>query len=104
MSSDLFFVALGYNYKTRTDMSTYSRSFLSGFSLGAGINLRRFNVSLALCQVKRRFFLRIDFTSIAMAYVRPNTKHRKNVFCAPVPSGRRVDIAPANIITGKCMR
>ena len=48
--SDRFFVALGYNYKTRTDMSTYSRSFLSGFSLGAGINLRRFNVWLAFAQ------------------------------------------------------
>ena len=48
--SDRFFVALGYNYKTRTDMSTYSRNFLSGFSLGAGINLRRFNVGLAFAQ------------------------------------------------------
>jgi len=48
--SDRFFVALGYNYKTRTDMSTYSRSFLSGFSLGAGLNLRRCNVSLAFAQ------------------------------------------------------
>lgn len=48
--SDRFFVALGYNYKTRTDMSTYSRSFISGFSLAAGLNLRRFNVSLAFAQ------------------------------------------------------
>lgn len=48
--SDRFFVALGYNYKTRTDMGTYSRSLVSGFSLGAGMNLRRFNVSLALAQ------------------------------------------------------
>ena len=48
--SDRYFVALGYNYKTRTDMSTYNRSFLSGFSLGAGINLRRFNVSMAFAQ------------------------------------------------------
>lgn len=48
--SERFYVALGYNYKTRTDMSTYSRSFVSGFSLGAGMNLRRFNVGLALGQ------------------------------------------------------
>lgn len=48
--SERFFVALGYNYKTRTDMSTYARNFLSGFSLGAGLNLRRFNVGLALAQ------------------------------------------------------
>ncbi|WP_304472576.1 type IX secretion system protein PorQ, partial [uncultured Muribaculum sp.] len=33
--SDKFYVGVGYNYKTRTDMSTYSRSFLSGFSLSA---------------------------------------------------------------------
>ncbi len=48
--SDRFYVALGYNYKTRTDMSTYSRSFVSGFSLAAGMNLRRFNVGIALAQ------------------------------------------------------
>lgn len=48
--SDRFYVALGYNYKTRTDMSTYSRSFVSGFSLAAGLNLRRFNVGVALAQ------------------------------------------------------
>lgn len=48
--SERFFVALGYNYKTRTDMSTYSRSFLSGFSLAAGLNLRRFNVAIAFAQ------------------------------------------------------
>lgn len=48
--NDRFFIALGYNYKTRTDMSTYSRSFVSGFSLAAGMNLRRFNVAVALGQ------------------------------------------------------
>lgn len=48
--NERFYVALGYNYKTRTDMSTYSRSFLSGFSLGAGMNMRRFNVGLAFAQ------------------------------------------------------
>lgn len=48
--NDRFFIALGYNYKTRTDMSTYKRSFLSGFSLGAGMNTRRFNVALAFAQ------------------------------------------------------
>lgn len=48
--SDRFFVALGYNYKTRTDMSTYKRSFLSGFSLAAGMNVSRFNFSMAFGQ------------------------------------------------------
>lgn len=50
ISSERFYLSLGYNYKTRTDMSTYSRSFLSGFSLGAGLNARRFRVALALAQ------------------------------------------------------
>lgn len=48
--SERFYVALGYNYKSRTDMSTYKRSFVSGFSLAAGLNLRRFNVGLAIAQ------------------------------------------------------
>lgn len=48
--SDRFFVSLGYNYKTRTDMSTYKRSFLSGFSLAAGMNVNRFNFSVAFGQ------------------------------------------------------
>lgn len=48
--SDKFYISLAYNYKTRTDMSTYSRSFISGFSLGAGINVKRFGVGLAFSQ------------------------------------------------------
>ncbi len=48
--SDRFYVALGYNYKTRTDMNTYSRSFLSGFSLGAGLNMSKFGLGIALAQ------------------------------------------------------
>lgn len=48
--SDKFNVSLGYNYKTRTDMSTYSRSFLSGFSIGAGMNVRSFSFGIAMAQ------------------------------------------------------
>lgn len=48
--NDKFYVSLGYNYKMRTDMSTYSRSFISGFSLGAGMNFDRFNFGLAFSQ------------------------------------------------------
>ncbi len=48
--SDKFYVGVGYNYKTRTDMSTYSRSFLSGFSLSAGLNVRRFGLGVAFAQ------------------------------------------------------
>ena len=45
--SDKFYAALAYNYKTRTDMSAYSRNFLSGFSIGMGLRVKSFRVSLA---------------------------------------------------------
>lgn len=48
--SDRFHICLGYNYKTRTDMSTYSRSFFSGWSIGAGLTLPSFGVGIALAQ------------------------------------------------------
>lgn len=48
--NDKFYVALGYNYKTRTDMNTYARSFVSGFSLGAGLNVNKFSLGIALSQ------------------------------------------------------
>lgn len=48
--SERFHLGLGYNYKTRTDMSTYSRNILSGFSICAGINVRKFGVDVALSQ------------------------------------------------------
>lgn len=41
------YAALAYNYKTRTDMSTYSRNFLSGFSIGLGFKVKSFSVSAA---------------------------------------------------------
>lgn len=50
ISSPNWYIGLGYNYKTRTDMSTYNRSFLSGFSLGAGIRVKSFGVGVALAQ------------------------------------------------------
>lgn len=50
IASQNWYVGLGYNYKTRTDMSTYHRSFLSGFSLAAGINVKAFKVGLAFAQ------------------------------------------------------
>ncbi len=50
ISSPNYYISLGYNYKTRTDMSTYSRSFISGFSLGAGIKVKNFGVGLAFAQ------------------------------------------------------
>lgn len=48
--SDRFHIGIGYNYKTRTDMSTYSRSFLSGFSIGAGLKVSAFKVGVAYAQ------------------------------------------------------
>lgn len=50
ISSPNYYVALGYNYKTRTDMSTYARNFISGFSLGAGLRLRTIGIGLAFAQ------------------------------------------------------
>lgn len=50
IASPNYYIGLGYNYKTRTDMSTYSRSFLSGFSLCGGINVRSFAVGVAFAQ------------------------------------------------------
>lgn len=42
--SEKFYIALAYNNKTATDMSTYQRNFLSGFSVGAGIRVKAFGV------------------------------------------------------------
>lgn len=45
--SEKFYAALAYNYKTRTDMSAFSRNFLSGFSIGLGIRVKAFGIQLA---------------------------------------------------------
>ena len=45
--SDKFYIGLGYNYKTRTDMSAYQRNFLSGFTLGAGLKVRTFGFGIS---------------------------------------------------------
>ncbi|MDE6109924.1 MAG: type IX secretion system protein PorQ [Muribaculaceae bacterium] len=50
IASPNYYIGLGYNYKTRTDMSTYSRSFLSGFSLCGGFNVRSFSIGAAFAQ------------------------------------------------------
>ena len=47
MPTDRFYLDLGYNYKVRTDMSSYQRNFLSGFSIGAGFRARAFTVGAA---------------------------------------------------------
>lgn len=45
--SDQFYVDLAYNYKMRSDMNTYQRNFLSGFSAGIGINVNSFKLGVA---------------------------------------------------------
>lgn len=50
VSNPNWYLGLGYNYKTRTDMSTYSRSFLSGFSLAGGLKVKSFGIGLAFAQ------------------------------------------------------
>ncbi len=48
--SDHFYAAVGYNYKTRGDMSTYQRNFLSGFSIGLGLNVSDFGIGVSFSQ------------------------------------------------------
>lgn len=48
--SDTFYIAVGYNYKTRSDMSSYHRSFLSGISLGLGLNVSDFAIGVSYSQ------------------------------------------------------
>lgn len=48
--SDRFYIGIGYNYKTRTDMSTYNRNFLSGFSAGFGLKVKSFAIGVSYAQ------------------------------------------------------
>ncbi len=48
--NEKFYIALGYNNRVRTDMSSYHRNFLSGWSVGAGFKVKSFGVSLAYAQ------------------------------------------------------
>ncbi|MBR1474577.1 MAG: type IX secretion system protein PorQ [Muribaculaceae bacterium] len=50
LPKDNLYLAIGYNYRTRTDMSTYNRNFLSGFSVGAGLRVKSFGLGVALAQ------------------------------------------------------
>lgn len=45
--SDKFYLGFGYNHKMRTDMATYKRNFLSGFSLGAGFKVKSWGFGVA---------------------------------------------------------
>ena len=48
--SSNIYIAAGYNYKTRTDMSTYKRNFLSGLSIGGGLKVKAFGFGVAFAQ------------------------------------------------------
>ncbi|MBQ0116062.1 MAG: type IX secretion system protein PorQ [Bacteroidales bacterium] len=50
LPSNNIYAAIGYNYRTRTDMSSYQRGLLSGFSAGAGIKVKAFGIGIALAQ------------------------------------------------------
>lgn len=45
--NEKFYLALSYNYKTATDMATFQRNFLSGFSLGMGLKVKSFAFGVA---------------------------------------------------------
>ena len=45
--TDKFYIDLAYNYRVRTDMSSYQRNFLSGFSAGLGLKVRSFSIGVA---------------------------------------------------------
>ena len=50
LPTDNIYLAVGYNYRTRTDMATYKRDFLSGISLGGGLKVRAFGIGAAFAR------------------------------------------------------
>lgn len=48
--TEKFYIAAGYNHKMRTDMSTYRRNFLSGFSAGFGLQVKDFTLDVSYAQ------------------------------------------------------
>lgn len=45
--SEKFYVDLAYNYKTRSDMTSFNQNFFSGFSVGAGFKVKGFSAGVA---------------------------------------------------------
>lgn len=50
LPNERIYIGLAYDHKTRTDMSTYSRNFLSGISLSAGLRVKGFGFGVAFAQ------------------------------------------------------
>ena len=45
-----FYLGIGYNYRTRTDMATYKRDFMSGLSVCGGLKVRAFGFGAAFAR------------------------------------------------------
>ena len=48
--SDNFYIALGYNYRRVREMKVLENKGLSGFSLGAGVNIKMFSIDFAIAK------------------------------------------------------
>lgn len=53
LPSDNFYLALGYNYKRRRDFENGGGGFLTGFSGGAGIKVRMFDINASIARYHR---------------------------------------------------
>ena len=47
LPSNNIYLGLGYNYRTRTDMATYKRDFMSGLSVAGGLKVKAFGIGAA---------------------------------------------------------
>ena len=50
LPSDNIYLGIGYNYRTRSDMATYKRDFMSGLSVGGGLKVRAFGFGAAFAR------------------------------------------------------
>lgn len=63
--TDKVYVGVGYNYKTRTDMTAYKRNFLSGLSIAAGLRVKSLGFGVAFAQPHTgatTFMLNLNFS------------------------------------------
>lgn len=50
LPTDNIYLGVGYNYRTRSDMATYKRDFMSGLSVGGGLKVRAFGFGVAFAR------------------------------------------------------
>ena len=50
LPTDNLYLGIGYNYRTRTDMATYKRDFMSGLSVTGGLKVRAFGFGVAFAR------------------------------------------------------